>query len=247
MLAQPIFLLPETGCSEVRKQKADRKLVWNQRKISQGANSKNGSDMKKTWLISISVATALFSSSVLAGGDPAAGEAKSTVCTACHGPGGNSLMPNWPKLAGQHEEYLYKQLMNFKSGDRKNAQMSPQVISLNEQDFANLAAYFSSQTQKPGTADPASVELGKRIFRGGNKDTGVPACTGCHGPTGMGIGLAKFPRISGQHAAYVESTLKNFRDGTRANDPNGMMRDIAANMTDAEIAAVAQYVQGLHP
>ncbi len=156
-------------------------------------------------------------------------------------------MPTWPKLAGQHEEYLYKQLMDFKSGKRKNAQMSPQVLFLNEQDFADLAAYFAGQTQKPGTADPASVELGKRIFRGGNKDTGVPACTGCHGPAGMGLGLAKFPRLSGQHAAYTEATLKSFRDGTRANDPNAMMRGVAANMTDAEIAAVAQYIQGLHP
>jgi cytochrome c553 len=201
--------------------------------------------MKNTWLITISVATALVSGAAGAAGDPAAGEAKSAVCMACHGPGGNSLVPTWPKLAGQHPEYVYKQLMDFKSEARKNEQMSPQVLTLNEQDFADLAAYYAAQTQTPGTADPASVELGERIYRGGNPETGVPACSGCHGPAGDGVGLAKFPRVSGQHAAYTDATLKHFRDSLRANDPNAMMRGAAAHMTDAEIAAVSQYIQGL--
>jgi cytochrome c553 len=201
--------------------------------------------MKKTLLITISVATALVSGAAGAAGDPKAGEAKSAVCLACHGPNGNSLVPTWPKLAGQHPEYIYKQLMDFKSEARKNEQMSPQVIPLNEQDFADLAAYFASQTQAPGVADPAAVELGGRIYRGGNPASGVPACSGCHGPAGSGVGLAKFPRIGGQHATYVDQTLKYFRDGARANDPNGMMRGVSARMTDAEIAAVSQFVQGL--
>ena len=201
--------------------------------------------MKNTWLITISVATALVSGAASAAGDPAAGEAKSAVCMACHGPGGNSLVPTWPKIAGQHPEYTYKQLMDFKSGARQNDQMGPQVLTLNEQDFADLAAYYAAQTQTPGTADPASVELGERIYLGGNADSGVPACSGCHGPSGEGVGLAKFPRISGQHAAYTDATLKHFRDSLRANDANAMMRGVAARMTDAEIAAVSQYVQGL--
>jgi len=202
--------------------------------------------MKKTWLTTVTVAAVFLSSGVQAAGDAKAGEAKTAVCIACHGPAGNSLVPTWPKLAGQQPEYIYKQLSDFKSTARTNETMSPQVLPLNEEDFADLAAYYSSQTQIGGTPDPASAELGGRIYRGGNAETGVPACTGCHGPTGAGLGLAKFPRLSGQHATYVESTLKLFRAGTRANDPNGMMRGVAARMSDAEIAAVSQYVQGLN-
>lgn len=203
--------------------------------------------MNKTWLLTISVALAVSGGLASAAGDPAAGEAKSTVCMACHGPGGNSLVPTWPKLAGQQSAYLYKQLMDFKSGARKNDQMSPQVLALNEQDFADLAAYFSVQPQSPGSADPASVDMGQALYRGGNLGSGVPACSGCHGPAGGGLGLARFPRIRGQHAAYTEATLKSFRASGRANDPNAMMRGVAARMTDAEIAAVSQYVQGLTP
>ncbi len=202
--------------------------------------------MKKTWLTTVTVAAVFLSNSVQAAGDAKAGEAKTAVCIACHGPAGNSLVPTWPKLAGQHPEYIYKQLMDFKATARTNETMSPQVLTLNEQDFADLAAYYSSQTQIAGTPDPTSAELGRRIYRGGNAETGVPACSGCHGPAGAGLGLAKFPRLSGQHATYVESTLKLFRAGNRANDPNGMMRGVAARMSDAEIAAVSQYVQGLN-
>lgn len=198
----------------------------------------------KTWLISVSVATALISGGGNAAGDAAAGEAKAAVCVACHGPAGNSVNPIWPKIAGQHPEYIYKQLTDFKSGARVNDMMSPQVLTLNEQDFENLAAYFAGQQQTPGAADPSAVELGERIYRGGNPAAGVAACSGCHGPAGAGMGLAKFPRLSGQHAQYVDQTLKYFRDGARANDPNGMMRGVAARMTDAEIAAVSQYIQG---
>ena len=199
----------------------------------------------KTWLITASIAAALISGGVQAAGDAAAGEAKAAVCLACHGPNGNALVPTWPKLAGQHPEYIYKQLMDFKSGARANDQMAPQVATLEEPDFQNLAAYYAKQAQTPGAADPATVELGERIYRGGNPATGLAACSGCHGPAGAGLGAAKFPRISGQHAQYLDSTLKGFRAGARANDPNGMMRDVAGRMSDAEIAAVAQYVQGL--
>ena len=201
--------------------------------------------MKKTWLTTVAVAAVFVSTGVQAAGDAKAVEAKTAVCMACHGPAGNSLVPTWPKLAGQHPEYIYKQLMDFKSTARVNESMSPQVLTLNEQDFADLAAYYAAQTQTGGTTDQSAVELGGRIFRGGNAETGVPACTGCHGPAGAGLGLAKFPRLSGQHATYVESTLKLYRDSTRANDPNGMMRGVTARMTDAEIAAVSQFVQGL--
>ncbi|MCB2262993.1 MAG: cytochrome c4 [Candidatus Thiosymbion ectosymbiont of Robbea hypermnestra] len=199
----------------------------------------------KTWLIPISVAVALISNGIQAAGDATAGEAKVAACGACHGPNGNALVPAWPKLAGQHARYLYKQLMDFKSGKRANGQMSPQVIRLDEQDFRDIAAYYSAQRQSPGTADPASAELGERIYRGGNPATGVPACTGCHGPVGIGLGAAGFPRIAGQHAQYLDSALKGFQTKGRANDPNGMMRDVASRMSDEEIAAVSRFLQGL--
>lgn len=178
--------------------------------------------------------------------DMEAGEAKAKqVCMACHGPQGNSIVPIWPKLAGQHPDYIYKQLMEFKGGGRVNAQMSPMAAPLTEDEMRNVAAYYSSQTQTAGTTAPEQAELGQRIFQGGNPDTGVPACSGCHGPTGEGLNLAKFPRIAGQHADYLVQTLKDFRAAARANDPNAMMRGSAARLTDDEITAVAQYLQGL--
>jgi cytochrome c553 len=215
--------------------------------------------MNNQWLTSgFKAASALLLAGGLAGaalastapaqgvGDPKAGEAKAgTICLACHGPQGNSIVPAWPKLAGQHPTYIYKQLMDFKSGNRANAQMSPMAAPLTEQEMLDLAAYYAAQAQSGGAADPALAELGQKIFRAGNPESGVPACSGCHGPAGLGMGLAKFPRVSGQHADYTKQTLTYFRDGTRANDPNGMMRGVAARMTDKEIAAVSQYIQGL--
>lgn len=179
-------------------------------------------------------------------GNPQNGATKAnTICVACHGPQGNSIVALWPKLAGQHPEYIQKQLMDFKAGRRQNAQMSPMAAPLTDQEVLDLAAYFSAQTQSGGTADRTLAAAGESIYRAGIPENGVPACAGCHGPAGMGNGLAKFPRISGQHADYVKQTLSWFRTGTRANDPNGMMRGVAARMTDNEIAAVAQYIQGL--
>lgn len=199
----------------------------------------------KTWLISLTVATAFVCGPVQAGGDAKAGEAKSAACLACHGPMGNSVVPVWPKLAGQHPEYIQKQLMDFKGNKRANEQMTPMAMPLSDADVADLAAYFSAQQQTPGAPGTETARLGERLYHGGNAGSGVPACTGCHGPQGLGLGLAKFPEISGQHAQYLEQTLKHFRDGTRQNDPNGMMRGVAARMTDQEIAAVSQYLQSV--
>jgi cytochrome c553 len=200
----------------------------------------------KTWVIAASATMlVLCAGASAASGDAAAGEKKAAPCSACHGPAGNSVVPMWPKLAGQQARYIVKELNDFKSGARVNAQMSPQAAPLSEQDMLDLAAYFSSQQQSGGTADPKAVELGAKLYRAGDAATGVPACSGCHTPTGGGLGLAKFPRLSGQHAQYVEQTLKYFRAGERTNDPNGMMRGVAVNLTDKQIAALAQYVQGL--
>ena len=166
-----------------------------------------------------------------------------TVCSACHGPDGNSVVTANPKLAGQHPEYIVKQLTEFKSGKRANAVMSGMASSLSDDDMKNLAAYFSSQRLKLGAAKTNGAgSLGEKIYRGGIVATGVPACAGCHGPTGSGL-PKQYPRLGGQHTDYVLTQLKTFRTGERANAP--MMMAIATKMTDAEMAAVADYVQGL--
>jgi cytochrome c553 len=201
--------------------------------------------MKKLLLIA-SVAALAALGTAHAAGDAAAGKTKSAACAGCHGPDGNSVNPVWPKLAGQHASYIVKQLADFKKGDRKDPTMAGMAAPLSEQDRADLAAYFSSQTTKIGSTPKDQLEAGQTLYRSGNAAAGVPACAGCHGPTGAGNEQAKFPRLSGQHAAYVEKALKDFRSGARANDAGQMMRNIATKLTDAEIKAVASYVQGLH-
>lgn len=201
--------------------------------------------MKKLVLVTLAGLALSAALPVGAAGDAAAGKTRSAVCAGCHGADGNSVNPDWPKLASQHPQYIAKQLANFKAGDRKNPTMSPQAAGLSEEDMANLAAYFSSQAIKGGKADEEKVALGEAVYRGGNKSTGVAACIGCHAPNGKGNPEAKFPSLAGQHAKYIATQLRHFRAGTRSNDAGKMMRNVAIHMTDAEIDAVAQYVQGL--
>lgn len=185
----------------------------------------------------------------LVGGDAEAGQSKAAVCAACHGPQGNSVNPEWPKLAGQHAGYSVKQLQAFKlpqgESPRFNAIMHGQAQPLSEQDMKDLSAYFAAQTLQPGAADPALVEKGQRIYRGGIPDKGVPACNACHGPAGDGIAAAGYPKIGGQHAVYIVNQLKLYATGERRTDPNQMMRNVAAAMSDDEMRAVASYIQGL--
>lgn len=203
--------------------------------------------MKPLRSLGLFVIASLFSVTAYAeGGDVEAGQQKSTVCAGCHGADGNSVNPEWPKLAGQSEKYLFRQLNDFKSKRRENPLMSAQAAGLSEQDMRDLAAYFAAQKRKPGSASPDAVALGQQVYRGGNLQTGVPACMGCHEPTGAGNPMAAFPALSGQHPKYVESQLRSYRDGLRDNDPDGVMRGVAARMRTAEIAAVSQYVSGLH-
>jgi cytochrome c553 len=182
-----------------------------------------------------------------AAGDKVAGEKIVTaVCAACHGVDGNSVITTNPKLAQQHPEYIAKQLANFKSGERKNAIMSGMAGVLSPEDMANVAAYFGAQKSKVGSAKTnAAGSLGEKIYRGGIAKVGVPACASCHGATGAGMPV-QFPRLSGQHADYVVTQLKAFYTGERANDNAKVMRMISAKMSDAEMAAVADYIQGLH-
>lgn len=182
-----------------------------------------------------------------AAGNAAAAEKVVTgVCAACHGIDGNSMITTNPKLAGQHPEYLAKQLNNFKSGERKNPVMSGMAATLSAEDVANVAAYFGSQTAKTGsTKTNTAGSLGEKIYRAGNAANGLPACASCHGATGAGM-PAQFPRLGGQHADYVVAQLKAFSVGERANDNAKVMRMIAAKMSEADMVAVADYLQGLH-
>jgi cytochrome c553 len=194
-------------------------------------------------------------------GDAAKGQPiASTVCGACHGPDGNSVVPVNPKLAGQNADYLFKQMRNFKGGGvdgkpaRSNAIMNGMIAAYSEDQMRDFAAYFSSQTQKVGEAkNRDTIEMAQKLYRAGDISRGLPACAACHGPTGAGI-PAEFPRIGGQQPEYIEVQLKAFRTSGadpkdpngRDNDPNKMMRMVAVKMTDPEIKALADYLAGLH-
>ena len=193
----------------------------------------------------------------MADGDASAGQGKAAACAACHGPDGNSPAPTFPKIAGLGEKYLLKQLRDVKSGDRVIPEMVGQLDNMSDQDLQDIAAYYASQNIQISGSDAFSVmlnngdnvdglALGREIFRAGNSATGVPACMGCHSPTGLGNAPAGYPRLSGQYAEYVEKQLKAFREGTRANDGDTrVMRTVARQLSDAEIKAVANYVAGL--
>jgi cytochrome c553 len=192
-------------------------------------------------LISMAFATAR------AEGDLEAGKTKSATCVACHNADGNSVNPEWPKLAGQHEGYVIQQLLYFSNGERDNAIMKGIAANLTDQDREDLAAYFASQKVVYGTADPELVELGEMIYRGGNSESGVAPCMGCHGPNGAGNPPANYPALRGQHAKYVENQLHGFAEGNRINENSiKMMQITASRMTNKEIRAVASYIQGLH-
>lgn len=204
----------------------------------------------------IAVLTASASFGVVAAGNPEAGAQKAAACMACHGADGNSPADIWPKLAGQVPEYIVKQLQDFKAKRRENEQMSPQAANVAEADMADIAAFFGSQTVKPGEGDRARMTLGEQIYKKGKgRPVPVTACIGCHGPAGAGNKnwnkiMSKTPAllapgIGGQHVAYIDNQLKSYREGKRTNDPAQVMRLIARGLSDEEIAAVAAYVATL--
>ncbi|MCY7295434.1 c-type cytochrome [Alteromonas sp. a30] len=207
--------------------------------------------MKK--LLTLLVVSTCLVPAAIAQGNAEAGKAKSATCAACHNADGNSMLPVNPKLAGQHAKYLEKQLKEFRLASqtggkegRNNPVMNGMAAALSDQDIADLAAYFSSQEAKAGATPEDKVVQGEKLYRGGDMERGLTACIACHGPRGNGTGLAGFPDISGQHAEYTKIQLQQFRDGKRANDLNGMMRDIAKRLTDEDIEVLSQYVEGLH-
>ncbi len=183
---------------------------------------------------------------ILSQGALASGQQKAAVCSACHGVDGNSINPAWPSLAGQGADYIVKQLQAYKSGSRKNGLMSPMAANLSEIDMKEIAAYFSQQSPKINfTSLPDTIAAGK-IYRGGDKSKGIPACMACHGPNGAGNPAAKYPSLRGQHADYTENQLLSYRDRTRDTDQQMMMRSIAAKLSDEEITQLSKYVSALH-
>ncbi|MBP0599132.1 cytochrome c4 [Herbaspirillum sp. LeCh32-8] len=199
-----------------------------------------------------SLAHAADEKKAVAKADPAKGETLYTngdnarnivACVSCHGAAGNSTITQNPKLAGQHEAYIAKQLMNFRTPERNNPVMSPLAKALTDEDIKNLAAFLSAQAPKPGAAkNKDTIDLGKHIWRGGIAAKNVPACAGCHSPNGAGI-PAQYPRLAGQHQDYTVAQLTNFRGGGRTNSPQ--MTAIAERLSDKEIKAVADYIAGL--
>lgn len=217
--------------------------------------------MKKLFAPLFVLVLALFTLSATAA-DVAAGKAKSAMCAGCHGADGNSPIPANPKLNGQHEKYLVKQLEDFvkpaEKGGRNAPIMAGMAAGLSSADRANLAAFFSAQKPAEVAAPAVSkddIAIGERIYRAGNEATGVPACIGCHGPKGNGNAPAGWPRLAGQHASYISAQLQAFRSAAqypedsskgRRNDGEGkMMRDAAGRLSDRELEAVSAYIQGL--
>ncbi len=178
-------------------------------------------------------------------GDIEAGKSKSAVCAACHGADGNSANGAWPSLAGQHASYIYKQLKDFREGRRIDPTMVGMVALLNDNDMKNLAAYYESQQGKAVAFDGELVETGESIYRGGITETHVAACMGCHAPSGQGNGPAGWPSLKGQHPEYMLTQLKNFKQGTRANDTGQMMRNVVVRMSEMEMKSVAAYIAGI--
>jgi cytochrome c553 len=183
---------------------------------------------------------------VAAAGDAAAGKNKSATCAGCHGADGNSAAPNFPKIAGLDAQYIAKQLADFKSGARKEPLMAGMVAGLSKKDMNDLGAYYAGQKRGAGAASGSADGLKKaeRLYRGGDAKNGIAACMSCHGPTGTGI-PPRFPAVSGQHAAYSQKQLLDFKAGTRSNDGEVMTR-IAFRLSAAEIKAVSEYMAGLH-
>jgi cytochrome c553 len=204
--------------------------------------------MKQTMKLFLMSAMLMISVHSIAG-DAEKGKALSATCAACHGMDGNSVNPIWPSLAGQHEAYLVRQIKLFKSEQRVNALMAPMVAGLSDENIDDLSAYFAAQKLKLQAANPDLVELGKKIYQGGDLDRNIPACMSCHGPTGQGNPLSGYPVLANQHAAYTAIQLRAYKAGRKLankDDVNGqIMADVAVYLTEEEIDAVSSYLQGL--
>jgi cytochrome c553 len=204
-----------------------------------------GEIMKASQFVAMVLALFSLVSFATHASDIEAGKTKSAVCAACHGADGNSSNGAWPSLAGQHANYIYKQLADFKEGRRTNASMTAMVAPLSDDDMKNLAAYYASLQPKPVAFDGELIEAGESIYRGGITETGVAACMSCHSPSGKGNGPAGWPSLKAQQPDYLYTQLQNFKQGLRANDPGGMMRNVVKRMSEKEMKSVAAYIAGI--
>lgn len=213
--------------------------------------------MKKSFLSIICLLATFTANQTLAAGDAAAGESKVAMCAGCHGSDGNSMVASFPKLAGIGEKYMTQQLRLVKSGERVIVEMTGILDSSSDQDLQDMAAYYNSKTRQisgaqditlVGISNPEeALDFGENVYRGGNMKTGVAACTGCHSPSGNGNDPAGYPGLGGQYADYIEKQLLAYRRGERASGGNAMiMQGVAANLSDKEIKAVANYIAGLN-
>jgi cytochrome c553 len=203
--------------------------------------------MKRFWIFAGAVSAAIVSSAGAApvAGNAQAGAAKAAVCQACHGANGNSSNPEWPSLAGLGAEYIAEQLQEFKDGKRNNPIMMPIAAPLSPQDMADLGAYFDTLVNTGLEADPTYWQAGEKLYRGGDKARGIPACMACHGPTGRGNEPAKFPALRGEESVYIAKQLNSYAAGTRPPGPGGIMPTIAKRLSADDIRNVASYIQGM--
>jgi len=213
--------------------------------------------MKRSFLTLICLMASLSATQALAAGDAAAGESKVAMCSGCHGSDGNSMVAAFPKLAGLGEKYMTQQLRLIKSGERVIVEMTGMLIASSDQDLQDMAAFYDSKTRQVsgaqditlvGISNPEeALDYGENVYRGGNMKTGVASCTGCHSPSGNGNGPAGYPGLGGQHADYIAKQLLAYRRGERASGANAsIMQGVAANLSDREIKAVANYISGLN-
>ena len=180
-------------------------------------------------------------------GDAEKGSKLVGTCVACHRADGNSVVGQWPTLAGQRESYLFEQLEHIRDEERVIAVMKGLLNNYSDDDLRDVSAFYASQKTKVSQADEANLALGQQIYRAGNLKSGVPACTGCHGPAGKGLESAQYPMLGGQKAEYVVTSLIAYQTGERAIDEHGkIMQGIATRLTIEEIRAVANYVSGLY-
>ncbi|WP_172597734.1 c-type cytochrome [Sulfuriflexus mobilis] len=196
--------------------------------------------------IILSLLLLVISDIAVAGGDPVAGKDKVILCIGCHGIDGNSSSSLFPKLAGQVESYLAKQINDFKTGARNEEHMTSMVETIDVSDIPDIAAYFSSQKRKRVGVVNNGTYPGKRLYHTGIKNRGVAACASCHGITALGNPTVKYPALAGQHREYINKALKDFRSGERSNDPQSLMRNIAAKLSDRGIEMLSHYIETLH-
>ncbi|NNM61201.1 MAG: cytochrome c4 [Steroidobacteraceae bacterium] len=201
--------------------------------------------MKRFWILAAAISGSIISGTAFSSGNAQVGATKAVVCKACHGATGNSLNPQWPSLAGLGAGYITEQLQNFKSGKRPNPIMAANVAALTPQDMEDLGAYFNSLPNTGLQADPKYWKAGEKLYRGGDRSSGVPACMGCHGPTAAGNEPGKIPALRGQHATYVIKQLQDYASGARMTGPNNIMEVIAKRLTADDMRNVASYVKGI--